>query len=241
MNIYEELEEFLELCRSIVKEGKDPFNLNVKEVLRILRELKVSLADFNMDSETLSAITSIIEAQEGWLEKRLSAMLIDPMLVEFRIKGMSKEELRSIALKCYHPIATIETLTKTRIREALDYWNAKERGTFGFGDDREYELEPLSFKELYGLSILSEEKFEERMDELKGELSNVKSIDYYMFVKGNDFQETFERSYALSFLITEGFVALNVDMVNERIDIVKNEDKDRKSSSVAIPIRGYHG
>jgi len=237
----EELEGFLELCRSIIKEGKDPFNLNVKEALRILRELKFSLADFNTDSETLSAITDIIEAQEDWLEKKLSAMLIDPMLVEFRIKGMSKEELRSIALKCYHPVVTIETLTQTRIREALDYWNARESSRGGFGGDREYELEPLTLKELYGLSILSEEKFEERMNELKEELSNVKSIDYYRFVKGKDFQETFERSYALSFLITEGFVALNVDMVNERIEIVKNEDKDRKSSSVALPIRGYHG
>ncbi len=236
MNVYEEIEEFLELCKKIIEEGKDPFNLDVKEALERLKGLKDSFDDLDMDSEALWTLTEIIEAQEGWLEKRLGSMLIDPMLVEFRIKGMSREALRALAIRCYHPIATIETFTTARIKEAAGYWRTKEKGKWAFGEESAYEIEPIYLKELYNLDILSREEFEKKMDELKRELSGVKSMDYFDFVKGKNFQETFERAYVLSFLITEGFALLNVDRINEKVEIARAGKKGKKSSSVAIPV-----
>jgi len=236
MNVYEEIAGILELCKNILAEGRDPFNLDIKEALQALRELKSSMDDLNMDSEAISALTDIIEAQENWIERRLGSMLIDPMLVEFRIKGMSREAVRDLVMKCYHPIATIETITPARAKEGADYWKSRTKNRDIFEREHEYSTEPMSLDELYDLDILSEEEFEERVESMKRELESVTSVGYYELVKREDPQETFERAYVLSFLITEGFVSLDIDRLNDRITVVKTKDRGEKNSSVVIPL-----
>jgi hypothetical protein len=163
-------------------------------------------------------------------------MLIDPMLVEFRIKGMSREVLQALTMRCYHPIAMIETMTPARIKEASDYWKQRKKSTDIFGKEREYSIEPISFDDLYGLNILSREEFERKVRDMQRELKGITSAEYHDFIRGRNSQETFERAYVLSFLITEGFVSLRVDRLNDRIEMTRAGKRGEKSSSVAIPL-----
>jgi len=110
--VYEEIESILELCKAIVTQGKDPFNFNIESALKTLDGLRSNFDDLAIDSEALEAITGILESQKDWIENRVGSMLIDPMLVEFRIKAMDKDELKSLALSCYHPIASIESINR---------------------------------------------------------------------------------------------------------------------------------
>jgi hypothetical protein len=232
--VYEEIEGILELCKAIMTQGKDPFNFNIESALKTLNGLRSNFDDLAIDSEALEAITGILESQKDWIENRVGSMLIDPMLVEFRIKAMDKEELRSLALSCYHPIASIEVVSSMRLKEAVDYWNSIKRYDIADMSDMPF-VDEISTDALYSMRILSDEEFGERIDHMRKELETVERVEYQDFVKGD-----VGRAYILSFLITEGFVSLDIDSINERIEIVRGSKGD-KSVSVAIAIGEKNG
>jgi hypothetical protein len=85
------------------------------------------------------------------------------------------------------------------------------------------------------MRILSDEEVGERIDRMRKELEEIERVEYRDFVN-----EDVGRAYTLSFLITEGFVSLDIDSINERIGIVRGSKGD-KSVSVAIAIGGKNG
>jgi hypothetical protein len=232
--VYEEIESILELCKAIVTQGKDPFNFNIESALKTLDGLRSNFDDLAIDSEALEAITGILESQKDWIENRVGSMLIDPMLVEFRIKAMDKDELKSLALSCYHPIASIESVSSMRLKEAVNYWNSIKRYDIADMSDMPF-VDEISTDALYSMRILSDEEFGERMNRMRKELEEIERVEYRDFVNGD-----VGRAYILSFLITEGFVSLDIDSINERIGIVRGSKGD-KSVSVAIAIGGKNG
>lgn len=231
-----DIEELIEICRSIAQSGGDPFLFDIGKALNSLRNMRLrSSAELDLDAETIGAIVDVLNSQKGWIEKRMNSMLIDPLIVELRIRAMDTEELRDVAMSVYHPLAFIETITPKRLQEGINYIKnlipIRERGRYG--EEKDYPIEPLSDEELLEMSVITKEELEKKIEEMKRELK--KETDYYAFVMNDSYEESVKRAQILSFLISGGFATLIIDPLNDDIR-VKLSKKRGRGRSVALSI-----
>ena len=156
---------------------------------------------------------------------------------------MSEKRLAEVFLQSWHPIAELEQLTEETVSAGLDYWNLllpiQERWKH-----REYSRgkspESADSNTLVGLGIHGKE-FGARLIELWKELAQVHGvehapIEYWKFVKGANHQETVERAYFVSFLVTYGFAKMQVE--GDRITLIPIEQPSNKpvEGGVSLPI-----
>ena len=123
----DELFRLINFCKTIQKEGTDPFDLDIKRFLETLkRYLKKwkSLDDLLIDAEAISELTKIIELQGKWIRDRSSSFYIDPVLMELKIKMLEPVQLANAFFESWHPIVSMDRITSKRLKEGLDYWNA---------------------------------------------------------------------------------------------------------------------
>lgn len=127
--------------------------------------------------------------------------------------------------------------------DAIDYWNLLlpiaerwKRKEFSPGD----QPETTDSDALTGLGIHGKE-FREQLTELWNELRqeyNVegKPTDYWKFVKRASYQETVQRAYFVSFLVTYGYANLQSD--GEQMILIPNDQPLEKTAvgAVSFPI-----
>jgi len=243
----EDILRLIELCRTIQSSSVNPFEVDVREKLLVLKK---HLPDWDVidvmlkDSEAMSQLVAIVKLQDQWLKHRASALYIDPLLLELKIQLISKEELAESFAKCWHPVAQIDQLTPKGLEKAFVYW--RELVPFGerfkdqFGSYGE-QAGLIGLEELESLSIFTREEFEARLNVIHRELlekSNGKEIDYRSFIQGKDPEETALRGYLVAFVVTEGRATLRTDPMTEQIFIQTIEGKpDDETKSVAIAVR----
>ncbi|MEM3437844.1 MAG: hypothetical protein QXP55_04865, partial [Nitrososphaerales archaeon] len=80
-----------------------------------------------------------------------------------------------------------------------------------------------------------DEKMKRLLKELMSKLKDNDKIDYWDFVYADTFEETLERAYITSFILTEGYATLLIDPLEERIFITLLK-KSRKSIARSLPI-----
>jgi hypothetical protein len=241
----EEILQLIAMCKEMVEKGIDPFKFNVKEALETLKRFEHrSFDDLNLDGQTIAAIVGIVKSQESWIKNRINSVFIDPLLVDLMIRTMGKDELTEKILKCYHPIASIETITGGRLKEAIDYWNnllpfEERKIKFNQLDDA---IELLDVEKLIEMRIYAKDEFEKSIGLMKEELDGVDKTDYFDFVMGDgrsySYEACLKRGYILAFLISQNFVSLSIDPLRDEIKIVKGNKnkKNKKVKSIAIPI-----
>jgi hypothetical protein len=72
---------------------------------------------------------------------------------------------------------------------------------------------------------------------MKEEIKNLKKpIDYWDFIMRDSYEETIFRAYLLSFIISEGFVKLIINPLEEKILIELCDNKEIKKESKSFPI-----
>jgi len=241
----EEIERIISICENIEKRGLDPFTVDVRELLIRLRRMieeNPELEYYILDAETLYRIAALIAFQHKWLTEKARALFIDSQLISARLMALDKKSLVRAFLKAWRPIIYLEQLTSQRVRQGLEHFlslpTRREGKTFGWKlTEKEMELAKMAIER-------EAEEMAEKMKRLHRELLESTGergeVDYWDFIRRESFEETFERAYVLSFLISEGYAEIKRNPLRGEIRIIPSSVKrDRRTqASLVISIGG---
>ena len=247
----ERLQRIIEMCMAIETHAVDPFTLDVEDIIKVIKEYFPDWKkpeDLNLDAETIHHLASVIKLQSEWVKHRSTSLYADPFLLEEKITQTPKEDMMGIFLRSWHPIVELEQITLCSLAEALRYWETlvpiTERWKeFAF---KEVGAGTATRDELIKQRILSDKVFSEEMEtfwqELKLKVANKGKdgkILYWDFIGGESYEETVERAFMTSFLITYGYATLEIRPLEEQIFIIPFEkplSKIGTQQGVSIPI-----
>ena len=238
----------IELCRDVETSSANPFDVDIREKILLLKkrlpELKL-LDELLVDSEAMLELAQIVKLQDQWLKSRASALFIDPLLIQLKVKLLSKESLTESFVKSWHPIAQVDQLSPRGLEKAFIYWRElvpiSERFKDQFGS---YGVRPgtAEYTDLVSLGVFTKEQFEVGLTQLHDELlakSNGDWVDYRQFIEGESFETKVRRAYLLAFLISEGRALLKTEPLTGRIWTMGLAEKTKGiPKSVAISITG---
>lgn len=244
----EEILRVIELCRSVERSSADPFEVDIREKIELLRKQLPEwkfLDDLLVDSEAMLELAQIVKLQDEWLKHRASSLYIDPLLIQLKVKLLSKEELYEGFVKSWHPLVQVDQVSPKGLEKAFAYWRdltpMAERFRQEFGS---YGIQPgvIDLEGLVDLRIYSQQQFEERLKGVRDELlaeSNGEWIDYRQFIDAKTFEDKVVRAYLLAFLISEGVASLKTDPLTGKIWVVALSSKaGGMPKSVAVSITG---
>ncbi len=220
----DELSRLINFCKTIQKEGTDPFDLDVKKFLETLKQYLKKwkhLDDLLLDAEVLSELTKIIKLQGKWIRDRSSSFYIDPGLMELKLKMLEPVQLANALFNSWHPIISMDRLTPRRLKEGLDYWNAllpfsERKEEFPVASTLEITL---SIEDLIDLNVLSETEFEDSIKIISKDLEERGRIEYRDFIYEDDFESSIKKAYLTSYLVSEGKAELDINPLEEEIFI----------------------
>ncbi len=222
----EDVLRVIELCRSVERSSANPFEVDIRDKIRILREKLPQwkfLDELLVDSEAMLELTQIVKLQDEWLKHRASSLYIDPLLVQLKVKLLSKDALVEAFVKSWHPIAQVDQLSPKGLERAFVYFRdlvpLSERFKDEFGS---YGVRPgtVDYSELVELGVFTQQEFENRLKDLMLELTEKSGgdwVDYRAFVSARTFEDKVLRAYLLSFLISEGRASLKIDPLTGEI------------------------
>jgi len=251
----EKLQRVIEMCMAIEAHAVDPFMLDVDDIIRVVKEYFPSWEqpeDLNLDSEAIHHLASVIKLQSEWVKHRSTSLYTDPFLLEEKIAQAAKEELLGIFLKAWHPVVEQEQISIHSLAEAMRYWETllplKER--WKELAVPEVEIGTATRNELIAERILGDKVFSEELEnywqELKEKVKEKGHDDkilYWNFVGAETYEETVQRAFFASFLITYGYATLEIHPLEEEIFIKPFEKPIAKigtQQSISIPIAVTH-
>jgi hypothetical protein len=239
------------MCAAIEAHTVDPFMLNVDDIIKIVKEYFPNWEqpeDFNLDSEAIHHLASVIKLQSEWVKHRSTSLYTDPFLLEERIVQASKDELLEFFLEVWHPVVELEQISIHSLAAAMRYWDSllplKER----WKDlaVSEVAVGTASRDELIKQRILGDKAFSEELvsfwKELKEKVETAGRegrILYWDFIGAETYAETVQRAFLASFLITYGYATLEIYPLEEEIFIKPLETPTEQiatQQSVSIPI-----
>ncbi|UCE96543.1 MAG: hypothetical protein JSV51_02790 [Candidatus Bathyarchaeota archaeon] len=244
----EQLLRIIDLCRSIEEKGIDPFLIDADSLLKIINEYFPEWknpTELCLDAETLHKIASAIKLQSDWIKHHSTSLYTDPFLIEEKLRKLPKEEIVEIFLKSWHPVVELEKISPQGLTEALKYWHhltpLDER--WQKVNELQKDTEVITQEELMKRQIMTQREFSEELEtfwqELKQKIEGKETIEYWSFVGAETYEETVERAYMTSFLVTYGYATLEVDRLEEVIYIkVFKTPVPRvgKEQAVSLPI-----
>jgi len=244
----EHLQRIIDLCKSVEDRGLDPFLVDVKDVIAIVQQYFPewqSMEEFNLDSEAINRLASVIKLQSDWVKHRSTSLYTDPFLLEEKLRKLSRESLASLFLKTWHPIVEMEQISPHSLSEAINYWQGllplNERWTKT--EFLRTELGVTSREELIKQRIMAEKAFTEELEtlwqELKLKVGENEKVPYWDFVGAHTYEETVKRAYMTSFLVTYGYATFEVHRLEEEIFIIpfsKPRSLLGKKQVISVPV-----
>lgn len=247
----EKLQRIIEACKSISDRLLDPFLVDVKENISIAKEYLPEWEipeDLCLDAETIHQLASVIKLQSEWVRHRSTSLYTDPFLLEEKLARMPKEQVVETFLKAWHPTIELEQISLHSLAEAIRYWESllplKERWKEFSSAETERGL--ATREELVQQRILREKAFSEELDTFWQQLKEkVKEkgaegkILYWDFVGAETYDETVDRAFMTSFLITYGYATLEIHPLEEEMFIKPYEKPETKIGNkqlISIPI-----
>jgi hypothetical protein len=242
------LERVIDMMKGIESHTVDPFLLNVDEIIRIVQEYFPQWdqpEELNLDAEAIHHLASVIKLQSEWVKQRSTSLYTDPFLLEAKISQKNKREMTEIFLRAWHPIVEQEQVTLRSLADGLRYWDAlvplKERGELMAVP--EVATGTTSREELVEQSILRDEAFSAELDRYWRELKEkvqTRGQDgklFYMdWVGADTYEETVQRAYITSFLVTYGYATLELIPLEDEIFILPLEEPGAKLSKQAVSV-----
>lgn len=241
-----ELREIIETCDAISERKFNPFFMDVKLGIGILRQYFPEWESFNdhcLDAHTLNMLSEVVRLQNTQLKFQSSALYAEPEFIVRKVERMSEKRLAEVFLQSWHPLTELEQLTNETVSGALEYWNLLrpiqerwKRRDYSRGKNPE----TADTSTLTGLGIHGEE-FGKKLTKLWEELRAVhgkdqKAVSYWKFVRGPSYGETVEKAYFVSFLVTYGYAELHAE--GEQLLLVPNDQPSKKPipDGVSFPI-----
>ncbi len=249
----EKLERIIEMCLAIENHTVEPFTLNVDEIIKIVRDYFPNWEnpdELKLDAEALHHLASVIKMQSEWVKQRSNSLYTDPFLLEEKIRQTSKQGMVDVFLGAWSPLIEFEQLSLHSLAQGLLYWNALAPmgDRWKDIDVLEVAMGSVSRGELVKQRVLGEKEFSEELECYWQELKNKtfeKGVDgkiaYWNFIGSDTYDETVQRAFLTSFLITYGYATLEIDRLEETVFILPF-DKPRKealteqSTSVALAV-----
>lgn len=247
----EKLERIIEMCIAIENHTVDPFTLNVDEIIKIVKQYFPNWEnpdELKLDAEALHHLARVIKMQSEWVKQRSNSLYTDPFLLEEKIRQTGKQGMVDVFLSAWSPLVEFEQLSLHNLAQGLLYWEALapmgER--WKSIDVSQIAMGSVSREELVKQRVLSNREFSEELEccwqDLKvkvAEKSQTGKIAYWDFIGADTYEETVERAFLTSFLITYGYATLEIDRLEETIFILPF-DKPRKEAlteqSTSVPI-----
>ena len=151
-------------------------------------------------------------------------------------------------INVWHPIVELEQISIQSLAEALEYWESLVPL-----NERWNEIAPTEVgsgtatrEELVNQRILRDEAFSKELEdfwrELKRQVADIGEngkIHYQSFVYAETYQETVNRAFMTSFLVTYGYATLEIHPLEEEMFIVPYEKPLARTGSkqlVSIPV-----
>jgi len=247
----EKLQRIIEMCKSVEDRSLDPFLIDVDEVISTVKEYFPEWEipeDLCLDAETIHGLASVIKLQSEWVRHRSTSLYTDPFLLEEKLTRIGKEEIVETFVNAWHPIVEFEQISLHSLAEALRYWESllplKER--WKEFPPAELERSLATREELIRQRILRDKAFSEELENFWQELKNKvvekgenMKIRYWDFVGAETYEETVQRAFMTSFLVTYGYATLEIHPLEEEIFIKPYEKQTAnigKKQLVSIPI-----
>jgi hypothetical protein len=247
----EKLQQIIEMCRSVEGRSLDPFLVNVDNVIHTVKEYFPEWEipdDLNLDAETIHSLASVIKLQSEWIKHRSTSLYTDPFLLEEKLRRLSKEDMVEVFTKTWHPIIELEQISIHSLAEALRYWESLLPLNERWKEITSAEVEAgfATREELIRQRILRDKAFSEELESFWEELKQqVKAkgkdgkIRYWDFIGAETYEDTVQRAFMTSFLITYGYATLEIIPLEEETFIRCFEKPVTKTGSkqlVSIPI-----
>ena len=247
----EKLERIIEMCLAIENHTVDPFTLNVDEIIKIVQEYFPDWEqadELNLDAEALHHLASVIKMQSEWVKQRSTSLYTDPFVLEEKIRKTGKQGMVDVFLGAWHPIVALEQLSLRSLADGLKYWEALAPLSERWKDFNaaEVAMGTTSREEMIAQRVLGDKEFSEELECYWRELKNHVAekcpdgkIHYWDFIGADTYEETVQRAFMMSFLVTYGYATLEIDRLEEEILIVPY-DKPRTQvltqQSTSVPI-----
>ena len=249
----EKLERIIEMCVAIENHAVEPFTLNVDEIIKIVREYFPNWEnpdELKLDAEALHHLASVIKMQSEWVKQRSNSLYTDPFLLEEKIRQTGKEGMVDVFLGAWSPLIEFEQLSLHSLAQGLLYWEALAPmgDRWKDIDVSEVAMGLVSRDELVKQRVLGDKEFSEELECYWQELKNKTAekgadgkIAYWNFIGADTYDETVQRAFLTSFLITYGYATLEIDRLEETIFIVpfakpRKEALTEQSTSVPIAV-----
>jgi len=247
----EKLQRIIETCRSVEERSLDPFLIDLKDDISTVREYfpewKIP-EDLCLDAETIHHLASVVRLQSEWVKHRSTSLYTDPFVLEEKLRRLDKEEILRTFIKAWHPVIEWEQISLRSLQEAIRYWT-----TLVPLKERWKEASPIEVgsgsatrEELVRERILRDKAFSEELEHFWHELKNMvaqkgqkEKIRYWDFVGAESYEETVNKAFMTSFLVTYGYATLEIHPLEEEMYIVPYEKplvKTGKEQLVSMPI-----
>ncbi len=247
----EKLQRIIEMCIAIENHTVDPFLLNVDDIIKVVKEYFPQWnkpEELNLDSEAISHLASVIKLQSEWVKQRSTSLYTDPFLLEEKITQATKEEMVGVFLGAWHPLVELEQISLFSLSEALQYWERLLPLNERWPELAvpEVAMGTASWDELVKQRILGDKVFSDELEVFWHELrEKVKEkgadgkMRYWDFVGTDTYEETVQRAFMASFLISYGYATLEIRPLEEQI-FIKPFDKPvaaiATKQSISVPI-----
>jgi len=237
----------IDLARSVRERKVDPFEVEVWKLFDRLHELLPKIRDpreLYLDILAVLGLSDVVYHQGEWIKHRSSLLYFDPLLVIWKLRSLSTEELARVMLESWHPIVGLECITPQGIREAMNYWatlpSLAERGE-GL-EVEEIETGKVAKEELEKLLLMERRDFTRTLDsmheELKAAAGETGEVKYWDFIRADTFEETVKRAWLVSFLVSYGYSTLEIDPLEEKITLkpLERQQVASKGEPFSVPI-----
>ena len=247
----EKLERIIEMCVAIENRTAEPFTLNIDQIIQVVREYFPNWKhpdELRLDAEALHHLATVIKIQSEWIKQRSNALYTDPFLLEEKILLTSKEQMVDVFLHAWKPIVEFEQVSLNIIAQGLLYWEALAP----IGDRwKELQAQQVANQtttrdELIKQRVLSDKEFSEELDSFWHQLKKCAvnkgadgKLDYWDFIGADTYEETVQRAFFTSFLVTYGYATLEIDRLEETVFIVpfqKQREELLTQQSTSVPI-----
>lgn len=242
----EEILRVISLCASIQSSSANPFEVDIIEKLQILKKHLPDwefLDELLLDSEAIYELAQIVKLQDQYLKGKASSLYIDPLLVQLKVKLLSRQALSESFVKSWHPIAQLDQLSPKGLEKAFVYWRDlrpfSERFKDQFGT---YGARPgvVDYQDLVDLGIFTQEQFDSKMNVVYDELALTSKgdwVDYREFIESSEVEKKITRAYILAFLISDGMALVKTDPLTGKISIMPLPRRATgEAKSVAISV-----
>ncbi len=247
----ERLERIIEMCSAIESHQVDPFTLNVNEIIRIVKAYFPHWDqpdELKLDAEALHHLATVIKMQSEWVKQRSNSLYTDPFLLEEKIRQTGKQQMVDVLLGAWSPVIEFEQLSIYNVAQGLLYWGALAPigQRWKDMDVSAVAMGSVSRDEMVKQRVLSNKEFSEELAAYWLELKNYvleKGVDgkiaYWDFIGADTYEETVQRAFLTSFLVTYGYATLEIDRLEETIHILpykKQRQEALTEQSTSVPI-----